>query len=83
MDQVDGVASSAGITFSELWNEFPWRYAIRSALEVARRQYHIEAALDWLAYLGVAGEFEEELQILGLDPRNIVLPRPRLEDYER
>jgi hypothetical protein len=82
MGQVSVVASSANVPFPVLWNEFPWRYAIRSALEVARRPHHVDAALDWIAYLGVVEEFETELRSLGLSAGDVALPRPRLNDFE-
>jgi hypothetical protein len=82
MGQVNVVASSAEVSFSALWNEFPWRYAIRSGLEVSRRRYHVDAALDWVAYLGVAEEFEQELRLLGLDYRELLLPRPTVQEFE-
>jgi hypothetical protein len=62
--------------------EFPWRYAIRAGLEIAQRKYHVDAALDWTAYLGVAQEFELELHLLGLDYRNIGVPRPTVLEFE-
>ena len=81
MGQVNVVASSAGVSFEDLWNEFPWRYVIRSALETARRRLYVDAALDWLTYLGVADEFELELSSLGLHPQDLTAPRPRLDDF--
>jgi hypothetical protein len=81
MSQVSVIACSASVPFSVLWNEFPWRYAIRSGLEVVRRSYHVDAALDWIRYLGVAEEFKTELRSLGVDADDLVLPRPRLEDF--
>jgi hypothetical protein len=81
MNQVNVMAELAELLFEELWDEFPWRYAIRSGLAVARRYYHVDAALDWLAYLDVAHEFEPELRLLGIDTEDIKVPRPSIEEY--
>jgi hypothetical protein len=81
MDEVNVVALSAGVQFVDLWEEFPWRYVVRSAIQTNRVQW-VALALDWLTYLGVAGEFETELRSIGLSVGDLALPRPRLEDFE-